>query len=67
MSRCISCGNDSVDGTALCPHHACGEADWGRFNRAFCDLLHRGIDPLPGLWPEDPWVDLTPEAQETAA
>lgn len=67
MSRCISCGSDTGSGTMLCPHHAAGDADWGRYNRAFCDLLHRGIDPLPGLWPEDAWVDLTPEVQETAA
>lgn len=58
MTLCISCGGETTDGILLCPYHAVGDVHWARVNRAFCDFLHRRIDPEDTLeqWLDDPWV-----------
>jgi hypothetical protein len=42
------------DGQRLCAHHSVVVDEWARGNRAFCNWLHRGVEPPPqegpSLW-----------------
>ena len=44
MSRCASCGAETLGRRDLCGHHGSScEDDWATGNRIMCDFVHRGI------------------------
>lgn len=48
MTLCASCGLQLFGETPLCPHHHMIYGDeWAAWNRAICNLIHRGIEPPP--------------------
>lgn len=55
MPRCVLCGGENDEATALCLHHVVGDHDWALFNRLFCDFIHRGVVP-PRPPAEEPMI-----------
>ena len=47
MSRCVQCGTESSSYPEdyLCAYHAALDSEWATRNRAFCDFVHRGVEP----------------------